>query len=63
MKKEFDMTDLGVMKYVLSIEIQQSTNGIFVGPQRYATEILQKFRMTNCKPTDILISQGTKLRI
>ena len=61
MKVEFDMTDLGVMKYFLRIEIHQSDNGIFVGQQKYATDIIQKFRMINCKPADTPIAQGTKL--
>ena len=62
MKIEFDMTYLGVMKYFLSIEIHQSANGIFVGQQKYDNDIIKKFRMTNCKPANRPISQGTKLR-
>ena len=31
MMNEFDMTDLGRMKYFLGIEVLQSSNGIFVG--------------------------------
>ena len=61
MQAEFDMTDLGVMKYFLGTEIHQSDNGIFVGQQKYATDIIQKFRMTNCKSADTPIAQGTKL--
>lgn len=35
---------------------------MFVGQQKYSIDILQKFRMTNCKPSDIPIVQGTKLK-
>ena len=30
MQSEFEMTDLGIMKYFLGIEVNQSTKGIFV---------------------------------
>ena len=50
------MTDLGVMKYFLGIEIYQYANGIFVGQQKYATEIIQMFRMNNFKLVDTPIS-------
>ena len=61
MQKEFDMIDLGNMKYFLGIEIHQSANGIFVGQQKYAIDIIQKFIMTNFKSADTPIFQGTKL--
>jgi len=41
MKTKFDMTYLRVMKYFLGVEIHQSTNGIFVGQQKYAIDIIQ----------------------
>ena len=30
MKAEFEMTDLGMMRYFLGIEVMQSTTGIFI---------------------------------
>lgn len=61
MQTEFDMTNLGVMKYFLGIGIHQFANGIFVFQQKYASYIIQKFRMTNCNPVETPIAQGTKL--
>lgn len=61
MQTKFVVTDLGVMKYFSDIEIHQFTNGIFVGQQKYATDIIQKLRIMNCKPADTPIAQGTKL--
>ena len=40
-KIEFDLTNLGIMKYLLGIKIQQHANGNFVGQQQYATKIIQ----------------------
>ena len=49
MKKEFDMADLGMMKYFLGLEVTQTTKGIFICQHKYATDILQRFRMDKYK--------------
>jgi hypothetical protein len=61
MQSEFEMTDLGLMKYFLGIEVEQSEKGIFICQQKYATDILKRFKMNKCKPTDTPIATGTKL--
>jgi len=48
MKKEFEMTDLGEMKYFLGVEIRQSSKGIHIGQKKYAEEILKRFGLENC---------------
>jgi hypothetical protein len=49
MMEVFEMTDLGEMSYFLGMEVQQNQLGIFVGQQKYAKEILKKFKMEDCK--------------
>jgi len=61
MKREFDMTDLGLMKYFLGIEVTQSEDGIFIFQSKYANDILKRFRMQNYKPVVTPIVIGTKL--
>jgi hypothetical protein len=61
MQSEFEMTDLGIMKYFLGIEVHQSANGIFFCQQKYAADILKKFRMEGCNPAETPIPLGTKL--
>ena len=39
MKNEFEMTDLGLMRYFLGIEVKQTHDGIFMSHQKYATDI------------------------
>lgn len=40
MMTEFDMTDLGKMRFFLGIEVLQNDEGIFIG-QKYATSVLE----------------------
>eukprot|EP00253_Pinus_taeda_P001980 PITA_01980 len=47
---EFDMKDLGRMHYFLGLEVWQQKGEIFLGQGRYATEILKRFRMEDCRP-------------
>jgi hypothetical protein len=61
MQSEFEMIDLGIMKYFLGIEVDQSTKGIFVYQKKYAADIITKFRMEECNPTKTPIPLGTKL--
>ena len=41
MESEFEMTDLGLMKFFLGIEVQQSESGIFISQSKYASEVLK----------------------
>eukprot|EP00253_Pinus_taeda_P001841 PITA_01841 len=47
---EFDMKDLGLMHYLLGLEVWQQKGEIFLGQGRYATEILKRFEMGDCRP-------------
>eukprot|EP00253_Pinus_taeda_P005203 PITA_05203 len=61
MKSEVEMTDLGLLRYFLGIEVKQTENGIFISQAKYAEEILERFKMQNNKsaPTPTVI--GLKL--
>jgi hypothetical protein len=61
MKAEFEMTDLGMMRYFLGIEVMQSTTGIFITQKKYAKEILERFHYQNCNPVKNPIEPGLKL--
>ena len=47
---EFDMKDLGLMHYFLGLEVCQKNGDIFMGQERYALEILKRFKMQECRP-------------
>lgn len=61
MMTEFDMTDLGRMRYFLGIEVLQKTDGIFIGQQKYAQEMLKRFNMDECNPVHNPVVPGFKL--
>jgi len=60
-KKEFEMTNLGLMKYFLGLEVVQGKDDIFVSQERYVEEVLKKFKMTSCNPVSTLMEPGTKV--
>ena len=61
MNKVFEMTDLGVMKYFLGMEVMQSCSRIFICQQKYAMDMLKKFKMQDCKPMSTPMTTSEKL--
>eukprot|EP00253_Pinus_taeda_P031781 PITA_31781 len=59
---EFNMKDLGQMHYFLGLEVWQQKGEIFLGQGRYATEILKRFEMEDCRPmTTPMITNWKKI--
>jgi hypothetical protein len=61
MKKEFEMTDLGLMKYFLGLEVRQGKTGILVSQEAYAKEILKRSKMNESNSVATPMELGTKL--
>ena len=40
--KEFEIKDLGILKYFLGIEVAQSRQGIFISQQKYVTDLFKE---------------------
>jgi len=59
--KVFEMTDLSEMSYFLGMEVQQNQRGIFIDEQKYAKEILRKFKMEECKSMNMPMNLKEKL--
>ena len=57
--KEFDMSDLGEMKYFLGLEITQTSEGIFLSQKQYATSLLKKFKLEkyNLVATSLVLNE------
>ncbi|KAL4567103.1 hypothetical protein LXL04_022677 [Taraxacum kok-saghyz] len=46
MQQEFEMTDLGQMKFFLGVEVNQNSEGITLCQSQYAKEVLKRFKMS-----------------
>ena len=61
MKHEFDMIDLGKMRYFLGLEVLQRFDGVFINQKKYALEVLQLFGMDKSNSVHNPIVPGFKL--
>ena len=61
--KEFEMKDLGSLKYFLGIEVLRSKQGIFINQRKYVLDILAEIGMIDCKPADTPMVQNHGLQI
>ena len=62
LKQEFDMKDLGELRYFLGIEIIRTQEGIWLSQRQYALDMLSKYGMADCKPIAIPLDQNLRLR-
>ncbi|XP_015579967.1 uncharacterized mitochondrial protein AtMg00810-like [Ricinus communis] len=63
MKKEFEMTDMGSMRYFLGVEVIQTSNGIFICQRKYANEVLERFDLQNCSSVCKLTKDARGLKV
>ena len=61
MKLDFDMTDLGQMRYFLSLEVLHKSNWIFISQKKYALDVLQRFGMDKSNFVHNPIVPGIKI--
>eukprot|EP00253_Pinus_taeda_P033358 PITA_33358 len=61
MKNEFEMTDLGFLRYFLGIEVDQSENGVFISQDKYLEAVLKRFNMQTSKGAVTPTVMGLKL--
>ncbi|KAJ0444187.1 putative RNA-directed DNA polymerase [Helianthus annuus] len=58
---EFEMKDLGRLKYFLGIEVLKSNRGIFICQKKYVLDLLAETGMIDCKPSDTPMIMNQKL--
>ena len=63
LSREFEMKDLGPLKYFLGIEVSRSKEGIVISQRKYALDLLQETGMSSCQPADTPVEEGLKLCI
>ena len=59
---EFEIKDLGALKYFLRMEFARSKEGIFVNQRKYVLDLLGEMGMLGCKTVETLIEPCTKLQ-
>ncbi|XP_042041415.1 uncharacterized mitochondrial protein AtMg00810-like [Salvia splendens] len=60
---EFEMKDLGLLKYFLGIEVLRSKKGIFINQRKYVLDLLAEVGMVDCKPADTPMVQNHGLQM
>ena len=59
--EEFEIKDLGALKYFLGMEFARSKAGIFVSQRKYVLDLLNETGMMGCKPAETPTEPNVKL--
>ena len=61
MTKKYEMSDMGLLRHFLGMEIYQDKENIFICQRNYAEKILKTFGMFECNPAPTPLVMGEKL--
>ena len=61
LRKGFEMTDLGYVRYYLGIEVTQHPKFIFLSQKKYIQDLLNRFGMTECNILTTPMEHNLKL--
>jgi hypothetical protein len=57
------LKDLSDLHYFLGIELRKVTDGIVLTQEKYASDLLQRTSMGDCKPVNSVMSTNEKLSV
>ncbi|KAK5794891.1 hypothetical protein PVK06_036141 [Gossypium arboreum] len=57
---EFEIKDLGPLKYFLGMEVARSKKGLVVSQKKYVIDLLKEAGMSGCRPADTPIDPNVK---
>src|SRR5262249_17260499 len=60
--REFEIKDLGKLRYFLGIEVARSYKGIFICQRKYILDLLKETGMMSCKPAESPIEANHRLQ-
>ena len=58
----FQMKELGELKHFLGLEVERTKDGIFLGQQKYAKDLLERYGMLDCKPISTPMDPNVKFK-
>jgi hypothetical protein len=58
---EFEMTNLGGLKYFLGLEFTRTSSGILIHQKKYVSDILKRFNMMTCNPANTPMETSSSL--
>ena len=58
----FQIKDFGVLKHFLGLEVERTKEGLFLGQQKYAKDLLQWYVMIDCKPKSTPMDSNVRLQ-
>jgi Reverse transcriptase (RNA-dependent DNA polymerase) len=61
LRTEFDIKDLGYLRYFLGIEIARSHKGLFLSQRKYVLDLLKESGKLDAKPTNVPMDCNKKL--
>ena len=53
LQKQFDMKDLGELRYFLGIEVVRTPDGIWLSQRQYVLDMMSKYGMVDFKPSAV----------
>jgi histone deacetylase 1/2 len=63
LKEQFALKDLGELHYFLGIEVHKTNGGILLTQEKYASNLLKRVGMVDCKPVNTPLSTSEKLSL
>ena len=60
MAQEFEIKDLGQLKYFLGMEVTRSKGGISISQRKYTLDLLKETRMLGCKSVETPLDPTSK---
>jgi hypothetical protein len=60
--QQFEMKDLGSLNYFLSLEVSFDSTGYYLSQAKYASDLLSRVGITDCKTVDSPLEMNVKLR-
>jgi len=58
----FQMKELGELKHFLGLEVERTKEGLFLGQQKYAKDLLQRYGMLDFKPISTPMNPNVRLQ-